>query len=438
MLAFAGCKSTDPKPADREPAGTAASRTRNGDSKGPTWLDPAARNTAADSADPRKSSAQDSVGGRVVDAFNRPARGVFIRVEPVTPAAGSPGSVGIQTDQNGYFSTRGLKPGKSYNLTAEATIDGKQYMGAVQTLVPNTVLTIVLRDDLAMPPAGILKGGSGNSTFPPPPGPSDPGSDHIPAMGVTPRPADGAWAPGSDATKPVPPSIGGPSSIPPAPTGVGPAAPSAPPPPDDLSAPPKPTLRPDNVADGPRGPFSAPPPANIPGPPSLPPTFPTPYPVPPVDPKPPGMGMVPRITQGFTLLDTLERPWEFPADKAGSLVLIEFMTTTCVHCKSAVPVLSDLQSRYGASGLQVIAVACDDLPQRARAAAAARYAQDHNLTYSVFVEPGSEPGGVRNRYDIEGYPTVVLLDGNGRVLWKGHPNKRHMLENAIKSAPVPK
>jgi hypothetical protein len=97
-------------------------------------------------------------------------------------------------------------------------------------------------------------------------------------------------------------------------------------------------------------------------------------------------------------------------------------------------VLADLQSRYGSAGLQVVAVACDDLPQKQRAAAAAKYARDFNLNYAILVEPGEDAGGVRDRYDVQGYPTAVLLDANGAVLWKGHPAKRAELENAVRRA----
>jgi thiol-disulfide isomerase/thioredoxin len=146
------------------------------------------------------------------------------------------------------------------------------------------------------------------------------------------------------------------------------------------------------------------------------------------------MGANPKPTPSFTLLDSMERPWEFPANKSGSVVLVEFITTTCEHCKGVVPVLSTLQTRFGASGLQVISVVCDELPQTQRADAAGKYARDNNLNYSVFIEPGTRAGGVRDRYQVEGYPHAVLLDGSGRVLWKGHPNERAKLEEAIKNA----
>jgi thiol-disulfide isomerase/thioredoxin len=432
VLALAGCKGVGTKTPAKDPPGTNASRTKpsNKTDGPPKWLDPSARLPGSDTAVPKakdwsgdaKTASQDAVGGKVVDASGRPAKNVFIRVDAVSaPAGGSSGALGIMTDANGYFFTRGLKPGQAYNLTAEATQEGKQLSGTMQTKVPNPVITIVLREDDGLPPVGRTKpaGGHGDD-FPPPPAESE----NIPPVGLgtphTPRPTpnDSAFAPGNGAVRPVPATIGSPpGTVPP----VGPIAP-----PDDLSNPTP--SRPENVAGGERSPFN-PPPVSIPGPPGLPPSLPNP-----VLPKEPGRKQGLRPGANFHLIDTLERNWEFASDKSGSVVLLEFVTTMCPNCKPAVPVLRDLQSRYGQDGLQVIAVLCDESPLRSRIAAAARYARDNNTNYAVYVEPGPQPGAVRDRFNVEGYPTAVLLDSSGAVLWKGHPAKRSEIDAAVRRA----
>ena len=441
VLALAGCKSTDSKSTGKEPGGTAASRTKKKDGASQKWLDPSARLPGADTAVPKaknwgtdpkspnfnaKAEAQDAVGGRVVDAGGRPAKNVFIRVDAVnTPAGGTgSGALGIMTDQNGYFFTRGLKPGQAYNLTAEATQDGKPLVGTMQTQVPNPIITIVLREDNGLPPVNRTKPADGGRDFPPPPAESE----NIPAMGLgsprtphTPRPTptDAAFAPGNGATRPVPATIGTPPSVVPS---VGP-----PPQPDDLSNPARPE-RPENVAGAPGTPFT-PPAVNIPGPPALPPSLPNPVP-----PSPNRKQSSVRPGANFVLIDTLERNWDFATDRSGSIVLLEFVTTSCPNCKPVVPILKDLQSRYAADGLQVVAVLCDEVPLRQRTAAAAKYAHDNHTNYAVYVEPGPQTGTVRDNYRVEGYPTAVLLDSTGAVLWKGHPAKRAELEAAVRRA----
>jgi len=196
------------------------------------------------------------------------------------------------------------------------------------------------------------------------------------------------------------------------------------------------------VAEG-KEPFK-PPVVNVPNPKGAPtPDYGPPVPalpkLPPPDPSsPPGGGRSSGTgatgAGKVTLLDAIGRERDLNSMRPGSLVLIEFMTTTCVPCKQAIPILKDLQSRYGASGLELAAVVCDDLPQQNRLTAASKYGREHNLNYALYVEPG-DAGSVRDRFNVESYPHAVLLNSVGRVLWKGDPRKRdeHLqLESALR------
>jgi thiol-disulfide isomerase/thioredoxin len=137
-----------------------------------------------------------------------------------------------------------------------------------------------------------------------------------------------------------------------------------------------------------------------------------------------------RTSAKLALVDPLERPWSLDSVTPGSLVLAEFMSSSCVHCKQSIPILKDLQSRYGASGFQVVGVLCDNQPQQDRIATAAKYARDNNLNYALYVEQGSA-GSNRDKFNVENYPHVVLLDSTGRLLWQGHPGEKTKLESAI-------
>lgn len=446
VLVLAGCKTTDPKPtdkkADREPAGTAASRAKG---KGLAWLDDMNRQPGAGTAVPKADSWADPkdpgfnvsaevkgvLAGRVLDPAGRGAKNVYIRIElaespsPRKAAAATGAEVGIMTDGDGYFMTKGLKPGQTYHLTAEASWEGKPVFGVAQTRTPNVTLVLPLREDVGLRPPGPPRGGStappAGSTVSPAPG-LPPPADLIPPAGMptAPAPDEHNWSPGAGATnRQVPSAIPTPGARP----GV--------PPPDPMDVP-RPAI-PERTADTPKDNRFPSLPLNIPSP-VLPPSPPVP-PLPP-PPKDAGDGKTttrPRRPGGtFALLDTLERPWDFATSRSGSLVLLEFMTTTCVPCKQAIPMLLDLQSRYGAAGLEVIAVACDHGPVSERIALARKYHLDNGLNYALYVEPGKVPGEVRDRYGVEAYPTAVLLDAAGAVVWKGHPANRAELEDAIR------
>jgi thiol-disulfide isomerase/thioredoxin len=454
VLALAGCKHTDPKSADadkgKKATGGLASRPKGG---GPAWLDDSlAKLPGAGTGVPKAGSWADPKGpgfdptreskgllaGRVLDPLGNPAKNVFIRIDPVDarPAEKDGGAVGILTDANGYFMAKALAPGRAYTLTAEAKLDNKPLVGVVQTRPPQPNIAIQLRDDFTLPaggsnpaPATGLPPGVPTTQLPFP----APSGDHIPPMGLPgpapvsapTRPSDGGWAPGTGAASgSIPPTL-------PGPTGVAPA-PAATPVPTITDPKPAPAPNPERTAEGPQ-PWK-PPAVSIPGSPPVPslPLPPPRPPAPPAGPTPEKRSARPvKAGANFALVDTLDRPWDFATHRS-PLVLLDFMTTTCIPCKRAVPILADLQARYGASGLQLVGVVCDDAPQRERAALAAKYQREHNLNYALYVEPGPEPGEVRDRFQVESYPTVILLTGEGKVVWRGNPWYKAELESAIR------
>jgi thiol-disulfide isomerase/thioredoxin len=196
-------------------------------------------------------------------------------------------------------------------------------------------------------------------------------------------------------------------------------------------------MNPERIVNGPSTqPMNSPIPASIPGGPPPLPKVPEFNPSLPPTPGTEKKSALP-LKQGanFALVDLMGRPWNFATSKHGSLVLIEFMTTKCVPCLQSLPGLKDLQAKYGAAGLQLVGVVCDEVPQNERVELAAKYHREKSLNYMLFVEPGAKPGVVRDRYiGDRGYPTVVLLNAAGDVLWTGHPSSgRPQLEAAIQA-----
>ena len=53
------------------------------------------------------------------------------------------------------------------------------------------------------------------------------------------------------------------------------------------------------------------------------------------------------------------------------------------------------------------------------------------MNYAIYAEPGQRPGQLMKRFGIDRFPTAVLLDARGAVLWQGNPSKVQDLVTAI-------
>jgi peroxiredoxin len=111
----------------------------------------------------------------------------------------------------------------------------------------------------------------------------------------------------------------------------------------------------------------------------------------------------------------------------GKVVLIDFMTTVCPHCKMASEALQKLYAELGAKGFCPVAVALNvGWPGALKA-----YAEKNGLTFAL---------ATARREDVARYlnhpldrplrvPTLVLLDRRGRIRaidvgWKGEDTWR--------------
>jgi thiol-disulfide isomerase/thioredoxin len=368
---------------------------------------------APNALDPKFDIAKETrsgLGGIVLDPDERPAKNVIVEYEL---ADGSDGPGAIQdtlTNDQGRFQIQGLKPQREYILTARASIQGKKVAGRITapTSSKNSQqLRIALLEGLNLP--SISTGPVGD--MPDRPKPIIPNSR---------RPFDPP-----DTSIPNPPSVlpgGRPSNF--TPTGTDLPMPrsstdireqdwSPTTYPGNSNAPTVPTLppmnRPEMRTDGPANPFR-PPVTNIPS----------------------QSRSVPlKRSSPFLLVDAMNVEREFPTGRAREFVLLDFMTTTCIPCKKAIPMLKELQADYAPKGLEVIAVVCDDTSLAQRQNAIPDYSRANRLPYRMATEPANRPGALLDRYDIKSYPTLVLLNGEGQQLWQGNPSERRDLEAVL-------
>jgi thiol-disulfide isomerase/thioredoxin len=368
--------------------------------------DPAA--TADNSIPPPGASGL--LAGQVIDRSNhRPAK-VYIQVVDLQDTRTAPAAkLEVESQQDGYFVVQGLKPGRHYRLIARAKDGDRLLTGTTLAMPPNPRLSILISEE---------------NTTPDTPGVPDPPA--VPGR----APAGG----GSDATPsaPKPKSDGGGSGTPSSPTGSVP------------STSPATTANPALIADSPVAVRPPSPPVDVPGPGGgtyIPPA-PTPsrdnatFPavVVPTDPRPDGpTGPTPRPpelptqvpscvrvgnkVENFALYDLDGKVWELRRNRSGRLVLLDIWTQPCAPCVAAFPLLEDLHRRYAGRGVEVIGIAYlhDGTPTE-QARHVDFVCRRHSIKYLTLLGTG-ENCPVRRKLAPNGYPTVVLLDAKGNILW---------------------
>lgn len=113
----------------------------------------------------------------------------------------------------------------------------------------------------------------------------------------------------------------------------------------------------------------------------------------------------------------------------GKVVYVDFWASWCGPCRQSFPWMNSMQKKYGPQGLTIVAVNLDK-----SASDAAHFLEKTPAEFLVaFDDKGSTPLA----YGVNGMPTSLLIDKNGKVIAKhmgfnnGH---REKLENMIVSA----
>jgi thiol-disulfide isomerase/thioredoxin len=137
----------------------------------------------------------------------------------------------------------------------------------------------------------------------------------------------------------------------------------------------------------------------------------------------------------FQLDDVDGRPVSF-ATTNSQLVLIDFWATWCRPCVKAIPRLANLQKRYGSQGLQVLGIACESGDLAGRRARVARIRSQLHVPYPLLIDEGDDNLLVRDNFGVVSYPTLVLLDKSGKVIWRSETAEAadlNQLENLLKN-----
>jgi peroxiredoxin len=425
-LVLAGCRGGgDKRAGDDKYSGPTPSGETTGRATGPTtgpttnpdspahWLDRPKPNwmhgstpPAATWKDPKspdfntKTDAAGLLAGYVEDPEGRKVGNVFIEVRESGDTNSKP--IGVLSGASGAFNADGLKPNRNYQLTVNATVDGRKLFQTVYVKTPNpNVRLSLLESDGSMPAPSPAPAKSPAADKPAdPPASVDPLKK--PPTGDIPNP-----------NGPLPvPKFSGAERDP----GVNPVGGFDPPPPRDDALPK--VDRYDLMTD--QGPVPwKPPVANIP----LPRVG---QPIPSATPPTKGESR----KQTFAFVDHTGKEAAVPT---GKLTLMSFNTAGSTACVRAVPLLNTLHEKYADRGLVVVGVGCDDEPLSGRILAADLFRKDNAVKYPLLTEAGKKSGDLLKRYGVTELPAAVLLNASGEVVWQGNPNKPTGLVEAIEA-----
>jgi thiol-disulfide isomerase/thioredoxin len=95
------------------------------------------------------------------------------------------------------------------------------------------------------------------------------------------------------------------------------------------------------------------------------------------------------------------------ADYQGKVVLVDFWTSWCGWCKVLVPQLKEMQKRYEGRPFAVLGVNMDKKAEDFKAAV-----KEEQIPWRVCYD--GEAGPLTLKYRIGGFPTVALIDHQGR------------------------
>ncbi len=113
----------------------------------------------------------------------------------------------------------------------------------------------------------------------------------------------------------------------------------------------------------------------------------------------------------------------------GKVVYLDFWASWCGPCKQSFPWMGEMQAKYKAQGLRVVAVNLDQKPADAQA-----FLKETPAAFDVaFDASGKTP----KAYAIQGMPTSVLIGADGHVISMHSgfkPEQRAELESQIRRA----
>ncbi len=111
-------------------------------------------------------------------------------------------------------------------------------------------------------------------------------------------------------------------------------------------------------------------------------------------------------TMSNTMVDTRALKGEKP-------IVLVFWATWCPECKKEIPDINKLYKQIKPIGMALLAV---DVGINDSEAKVKRYIEKYGLSYPVAFDKGAK---ITKDFNVQGTPTVIVLDKNGIVRYRG-------------------
>lgn len=125
-----------------------------------------------------------------------------------------------------------------------------------------------------------------------------------------------------------------------------------------------------------------------------------------------------RQVNDFRLPDLEGKPVRFQ-DLDADYILLDFWGSWSAPSVEAIPHLVALQKQYGPGRLRVVGIASEKVPPEMRRARVAEVARNLGINYAVLLSGmDGKPCPVQQSLQIQEFPTTILLDRRGQILWR--------------------
>jgi thiol-disulfide isomerase/thioredoxin len=99
-------------------------------------------------------------------------------------------------------------------------------------------------------------------------------------------------------------------------------------------------------------------------------------------------------------------------DIVGKPLIVEFWATWCPPCRSSIPHLNELYTKFHPKGLEAVGITKEG------AKVVKTFQESVPMDYPVGLD---ESGTFSQSFGITGIPHAMLVDKTGKIVWEGHP-----------------